>query len=272
MLLAPVVCLVTLGLLHSVTAAAASLDELYVGRAIVTGIDERDRGRGFAESLKDVLVKVSGDPRVAGEPQAVAMVANAPTFVADFDYRDRLEGIPFHDEQGSRDRPYDLTVRFEPAKIDAALRSLGREPWTAPRPRLVAFIGVIYETSTYVLASDGARGVDQREALAAAAWELGMPVALPDKATLTEAQLTVEELPAADLASLDAKAKETGGDLALVGSIVWSKAALGWVAEWRLTANGKTYDWGISSVSFDDAFRNAVGGAAQILSGHGQPH
>lgn len=253
-------------------AAAASLDELYVARAIVTGKDERDRGRGFAECLKDVLVKVSGDPRLADEPQVAAMAGSAGTFVADFDYRDRLEGIPIHDEQGSRDRPYDLTVRFEPAKIDAALRSLGREPWTAPRPRLVAFIGVIYETRAFVLASDGERGIDQREALADVAWELGMPVALPEQATLTKADLAVKSLASADLQSLDTTAEEAGGDLALVGSIVWSKAALGWVAEWRLMANGKTYRWRISGVSFDDAFRNAVGGTAQILSGHGQPN
>jgi hypothetical protein len=164
---------VALASLYSGMAAAAGPDELYVGRAIVTGKDEGDRGRGFAESLKDVLVKVSGDRRLADERQVIVMAQGASAFVADFHYRDRLEGIPIHDEQGSRDRPYDLTVRFEPARIDAALRSLGREPWTAPRPRLVAFIGVVYETTAFVLASDGERGIDQREALAAVAWELG---------------------------------------------------------------------------------------------------
>jgi hypothetical protein len=269
-LFACIACLLAIGSLCCGTAAAASLDDLYVARAIVTGSDERDRGRGFAEGLKEVVVKVSGDPRLRDEPRVAAMAENAGTFVADFDYRDRLAGIPIHDEQGSRDRPYDLTVRFDPAKIDAALRSLGREPWTAPRPRLVAFIGVVYETTAYVLARDGERGIDQREALADVAWELGMPVMLPHQASLTD--IAAETLATADLANSDTRARETGGDLALTGSIVWSKAALGWVGEWRLAAGGKTYRWRISGVSFDDAFRNAVGGAAQILSGQGQPN
>jgi uncharacterized protein len=32
------------------------------------------------------------------------MAGQAGTFVADFDYHDRMGGIPVHDEQGTRDR------------------------------------------------------------------------------------------------------------------------------------------------------------------------
>ena len=49
------------------------------------------------------------------------MLAAAGDYVASFTYRDRLEGIPIHDEQGTYDRPHDLTVNVDPAKIDAAL-------------------------------------------------------------------------------------------------------------------------------------------------------
>ena len=35
--------------------------------------------------------------------------------------------------------------------------------------------------------------------------------------------------------------------------------------------DGKTYRWQVRGVSFDEAFRVAMGGAAQILSGNGQP-
>jgi uncharacterized protein len=183
-----------------------------------------------------------------------------------------MAGVPVRDEQGSRDRPYDLTVSFDPAKIDAALRSLGREPWsTTSRPRLVVFLGVRIGTTSYVLASDGERGRDQRDALTAAAERLGMPMALPDQTALDEAGLSYQNLARADLSSLDATVKEIGGDLALAGSILWSEEALGWIAAWRLAASGKMYRWQIRGVSFDEAFRNVMAGAAQILSGHGLP-
>jgi hypothetical protein len=52
---------------------------------------------------------------------------------------------------------------------------------------------------------------------------------------------------------------------------VFSDKALGWIASWRMEHRGKAYAWSVRGVNFDAAFRNALFGAAQILSGHGQP-
>ena len=166
-------------------AASAALN-LYQARTIVTGQREETRGPGLERCLEDVLVKVSGDPLVLADPALAGMKRNAVSYVARFHYRDRMEGIPIHDEQGSRDRPYDLTVDFQANQIDAALSSLGREPWTAPRPRLVLFLGVRLGTATYMLARDGYHGLDQRDSLAAAAWQMGLPVELPTNVDLGE--------------------------------------------------------------------------------------
>jgi hypothetical protein len=253
-------------------ATAGNVDDLYQARTIVTGQGEASRRVGFADCLEQVLVKVAGDPRLLDDPRVTGLAGKAGTLVADFHYRDRLAGIPVHDEQGTRDRPYDLTVSFQPAKIDAALRSLGREPWPAARPRVAVLVAVRLGPTAYLLARDGERGLDQREALADAAERFGLPMALPDQAALTKAGLTYESLPSEDLSRLDAIARTMGGDLALGGSMVWSEEALGWIADWRLGPQGKSYQWQIRGVGFDDAFRNAMAGAAQILSGHGPPN
>jgi uncharacterized protein len=237
----------------------------------VTGQGEESRRFGFPVCLEQVLVKVSGDPRLIGDPEVVVLTRQAASFVTEFSFRDRLAGIPVHDEQGTRDRPYDLSVRFDPAKIDAALRSLGREPWSASRPRVAVFVGVDLEGTTYLLARDGTRGRDQREALAEAAVRFGMPMALPDQAPLAAAGLSYSGLQAIDLGRLDAIARTIGGDLALAGTLIWSEPALGWIADWRLGAGGESYRWQIRGVGFDDAFRSAMSGAAQILSGNGRP-
>jgi hypothetical protein len=254
------------------TVIAASGDDLYEARTIVTGQGEESRRVGFPLCLEQVLVKVSGDPRLIGDPQVAALAEDAATFVTDFAFRDRMAGIPVNDEQGTRDRPYDLTVGFDPAKIDAALRALGREPWKGPRPRLAALVGVDIGGTTYLLASDGKRGRDQREALADAAARFGMPMALPDEAALAAAGLSYAKLQDIDQRSLDATARAIGGDLALAGNLLWSEQALGWIAEWRMGAGGESHRWQIQGVSFDDAFRNPMSGAAQILAGHGEPN
>ena len=65
--------------------------------------------------------------------------------------------------------------------------------------------------------------------------------------------------------------RASGSELALSGSLVWSSEALGWIADWHLPVDGKAYHWGMRGVSFDAAFGDALGGAAEILSGHGGP-
>jgi hypothetical protein len=103
-------------------AAASTALNLYQARTIVTGQREETRGPGLERCLEDVLVKVSGDPLVLADPAIASMKGHAASYVTRFRYRDRMEGIPIHDEQGSRDRPYDLTVDFQANQIDAALR------------------------------------------------------------------------------------------------------------------------------------------------------
>jgi hypothetical protein len=241
---------------------------LYQGTVFTTGAGEAAERVGFAAALEEVLAKVSGDQRLIGDPAVAALAGEAAAFVESFSFRDRMERIPIHDEQGSRDRPHDLTVTFDTEKIDAALRSLGRDPWPEPRPTLVMVVAVDFGES-FVLASDGGRGTDMRAALDIASSRAGLRVRLPTSAAFQDAALSADALPEAEAAALDALAGEAGGDFALAGRLTWSSEALGWIAEWRLDFAGETYRYGISGASFDAAFRNALRGAAQAMSGNG---
>ena len=255
-----------------VQTAAQSIDlSLYYAQAIVSGTVKETRRLGMAQCLEDVLVKVSGDPRLIADRRAKALAVQAESLVREIRYRDRMGHKPINDEQGTRDRPYDLMVTFEPAKIDAALQSLGRKPWTGKRPRVAMFLIVNNGAVTYKLAADGERGADQREALAAAGTQVGVPVLVPNNAAWSETGLAEAALPGADLTRFEAATKSSGADVALAGRLTWNDKALGWVAEWRLAWDDKAYAWGIKGVSFDDAFRHAMRGAAQILSGNGPP-
>ena len=61
------------------------------------------------------------------------------------------------------------------------------------------------------------------------------------------------------------------GDVPLAISLQWSDQALGWVARFRMMNEKGVQDWSATGVNFDEAFRVALRGAAQILSGHGAP-
>ena len=254
-------------------AAAANVrgaDGLYEAQAIVTGQREPERLRALPDCLEDVLVKVSGEPGLIGDRRLAPLKASAVDLVASFRYHDRMAGIPVHDEQGTRDRPYDLIVSFEESKIDTALRSLGLEPWTGSRPRLAVVIGVQNGPVPYVLTSDGERGLEQRLSLQAAAHKRGMPIVLPSSIMLEAAGVRFDRLSALDSQRWQVMGKDAGGDTALVGMLYWIEQEFGWRADWRLIWQGE-HHWQIRGVTFDAAFRNAMEGSAQLLSGHGGP-
>jgi hypothetical protein len=95
---------------------ATAADDLYRAQAIVTGQGEANRIVGFASCLEDVLVKVSGELRLAGDPRLNAYKADAAKLVRDFSYRDEKGGKPKNDEQGTRDRSFQDDIIRELAR------------------------------------------------------------------------------------------------------------------------------------------------------------
>src|SRR4051812_42122341 len=93
---------------------AASLADLYQSQTIVNGRYEKNRQAGFKRCLDAVLVRVSGDQRLPAKPEMAALRDKAGSFVTAFRYRDRMEGIPNHDDQGTYDRPHNLYCQYSP--------------------------------------------------------------------------------------------------------------------------------------------------------------
>ena len=59
-----------------------NLAPMYEADAIVTGTDMRQRPWGFAHTLRDVLVRSSGDPRLKDDPRTAELAVHADRFVA----------------------------------------------------------------------------------------------------------------------------------------------------------------------------------------------
>jgi hypothetical protein len=261
-------------LLASALAPVCSVraDELDRGVVFVTGSDLRERPDGISRCFAQVLAKVSGDPTLADDPRLAPIAENAVAMVEDFVYLDRMSGIPLHDEQGTRDRPFDLVVNFDPRKIDAALAMLGHHPWRAERPALFVLAAIRDRTGAeYTLSADLLRGEPQRRALRDAGERFGLRVILVPDADLASADTEASAL----LARVAGALKGSGDVVGLIGTVRWSEPDTGWDTQWRLVApdGARTKvpahaPWGITGASFDEAYRDGVGGAAAILSGN----
>lgn len=256
-------CLVLVG--AAPPARAQENPALYQATAIVTGTDLRQRPLGFAECLTEVLVKVSGVPRLRDDPAARALAEHADRLAASYSYLDPRAGRPHHDDQGTYDRSYELTVRFDPAKVDTALAQLGARPWQGARPLLTPLVLVRPANETpYYLSAENPRGADLRAAAVLAASRYGVGVSFPTEADLAAWAVIPYGFPAP-------LGQPGPGRLQIVGSLTWDVRAGGWVGLWRVRLGGVDHDWRIAGVGFDQAFADLVRGGVMLAHGTGAP-
>jgi len=249
-------------------AMAAAAGDLYRAKVTVTGQGEANRILGFAACLEDVLIKVSGAQKLSGDRRLAPYKSKAKSFVTSFSYRDQFFGKPIRDEQGTRDRPYDLTVDFEEGKIDEILGKLGLKAWLSHRPVLAVFVAMEQGPRKYVVTIDGAESDLQRDALLAAADKRGIFIVLPGAAALAKSNITADTLEATPLSALAPVAAEQDAEAVLTGRLVWDDRQLGWATQWQIDWGGRTHRWQVRGVTFDEAFRRGIGGAAQVFSGN----
>lgn len=253
------------------TMPAAAAELLYRAQAIVTGQGEANRITGFASCLEDVLIKVSGAEKLAGDRRLAAYKSNAKDLVTAFNYHDQMSGTPKRDEQGTRDRPYDLIVDFDEKKVDDILDALGLKPWRSHRPVLAVFVEMQQGLRKYIVTSDADQSALQREALLAAAAKRGMTIVLPSVAALAKSGIDGARLRTMSSSTLASVVADQGGEVTLVGQLVWDDRELGWATQWQMDWQNRSHRWQARGITFDEAFRRGVGGAAQVLSNNGDP-
>ena len=232
-------------LLLLLTAAAAPDPAVYTCRVFVTGTGLANRPGALRDCVEQVLVKLSGQSVPAGTMADGGLVR-------DFLYLDLMSDLPLHDEQGTRDRPFELIGHVDPVGVETVLRAAGVSAWTAPRPTLLVRVAVTDRNGNrFELTGDGP-GERQRRALLDASERFALPVALP-----VEVPGSLPNPGTADVSSQPT----------LAGELRWSDADFGWNASWRLLDAGDA--WTVTGVSFDAAFRAGVGGAAQWFARRG---
>jgi hypothetical protein len=250
-------------------ARAEDVPALYTSYAIVTGTDMRQRPWGFALCLRDVLVKVSGDPQLRDDPRVTPLAEHADRFVASFDYADQMAAYKKKDDQGSYDRPHRLTVAFDPAKIDDLLVQLGDKPWRGERPVIVPVLLVHgRKPPVYVLSAETQGGDDQRWSFGNAADAYGLQARIPSEAELAAWKVSAEHFP---FAEAPPPTGDKPGEAIVAGTLEWSETLPGWIGKWRYRRQGVDHQWSISGVNYDAAFRDLVRGVVLLASGRGSP-
>lgn len=220
-------------------AAAPLPDALAIATVRTDAPGRSDRTPALRRALGLVLAKLAGDPALEDDPRVAAL--DPALLVLDLSYEDVLIDKAFRDEQGTYDRPFLLSVRFDTAGLRAALAGLGERPWTAPRPRIAPLLALRFRDGRETALTADDPLVDRaRAALTAAGARYAVPIALPLR---------------------DAAGVPPRGAVPVAGRVEWVEAEFGWRASFGLDGQR----WGVSGASLDEAFRALAGGAALRL-------
>lgn len=238
----------------SAQSGSVTDDALYKAETVVTGTGEAERMRGFREGAEEVAIKLTGNAGLAGRKIIDPILNDAAGLVAEHSYEDRMKGIPIHDEQGTRDRPHYLRIRFDKAKFDAALRKSSLKKWSGERRPVVIWLGIREASRRYVLASDGPEGYGQREVLKDIAEKRGVPIILPSKGQIA---VTYDSVENRRWHLLEQETKKLGAEGVLAGVLEFD-GNVGWNTRWALVAPGTKARWSMKGVTFDVALKRAI--------------
>ncbi len=242
-------------------AMAEGPDDLYRAQTIVTGQGETNRLIGFGACLEDQVIRRA---TACGQPSSGSPKGECEKPCPGVRLHDQMSGKPKRDEQGTRDRPYELIVDFDARKINDALGALGLKPWLSHRSVLAMFVEIQQGSREFVITADAEQSALQRESLQAAAIKRGMPVLLPGAAALAKAGIKGAEVGSMPSSALSPVVAGLGGEVALIGRLVWDDSELGWATQWRLDGHGRTHRWQVRRTTFDEAFRRGIGGARRF--------
>jgi uncharacterized protein len=243
-------------------APGISDDDLYKAETIVTGTGETERLRGFKVGAEEAVLKLTGRANLAGSSRLEKIQDQAASLVADYSYEDRMKGIPIHDEQGTRDRPHFLRIRFDKAKFDSAITAAGLKKWTGERPLVMVWLGIREVRGKYVLPAEGPAGYGQREVLKEASKKRGVPIMLPPPG---ESAVTYDTIDKSLYHVLQQASARLGAPAVLYGTLDFD-GNVGWNTRWTLAGPGAYAKWSMKGVTFDAALKGAIEQTAAELA------
>lgn len=157
-----------LALLLTVAAGPAAAQALAdLGQVTVTVDDQGDAARdaGFSAAVTDVLVRLTGRPDVVESAAVEGIVEDAGRFVQQFRYQ--------RDDDGG----LQLRTRFDTNALREALVRAEVPVWQRDRPPVLVWLAVERGSRREMVGSE--QGAAEREAMLAAAAELGLPLLFP---------------------------------------------------------------------------------------------
>lgn len=206
--------------------AAVTVDGLYSIQVPVAGSAPEDLKRGYADGLRLVLLRVSGERDIMNREGITSLMDEAQTLVQSYQFLRASGGA-------GQDR---LSMTFGAVGVNRALASLDAPVWGANRPLTLAWVAVEDRGERQLLSvGSESRNGTWNEAFSEAAVNRGLPLTLPPANRGSDRRL-LSEVWGQFMGPVRDASENVDHDLLTVVKI--SRRGDQWQGAWRLEGNG----------------------------------
>lgn len=221
---------------------AVTVEDLYAATVPVANKSAGARADALRRALAEVMVRVSGDPRVAQFAEAEAILDQAQSLVQRYGYRqsnvsasrgtitDQQDQAPDsktdHANSGNTTAGLKLHAVFDGSALEAAMLEAGLPVWGSSRPVTMVWLLANGELVTQ------AGPAEIVNAMKAAAERRGVPLRFPPAAAATSGPVKPADIRNGHIARLMMVSRGYGTEHVLTGQID------GQTADWRLIEDG----------------------------------
>jgi hypothetical protein len=253
-----------LSLLAVVAGARASeIEGLYEAQVPVTGQREAERQDAVRAAFQQVLVKVTGDRRVATQQRLQALVQSPLKFVQQYLYRPLPPGFVPPPAPPEAARPTQiLWVRFDAQAVDQLLRQANEPVWGRARPATLVWLAVEETGGRYLVGSDARR--DLHGELDAQAQARGIPLLYPLLDLEDQRRVGFADVWGGFEREVRAASARYEPGAVLVGRV--HRDAGGWSGRWSLYQDDGVEHWQSSARERSEVLAAGVDGAADRLA------
>ena len=238
---------------------ATKVSGLYRAEAAVAGVEASQRSKAIRQALVKVLVKVTGNRKIASRKALAGDIKNASRYVQQYSYQ-LAKGA----EVGSEGEPQRyLLVSFDRLAIDRLLREQGLPVWSENRPSILSWTGV--ERRGRRRLTDSERDAPVRSALEKTARARGLPLLFPLMDLEDQGRLQIADLWGDFETNIRSASNRYRPDVVLTGRLVQVAKTL-WRGDWRLYQGDQVSKWESETASQVGAAVSGMQHAADLLA------
>ena len=230
--------------------------DLAVGKVVVANRSPAALNRAAPNALRQVLVKMSGNPDIASNPDLQSVITQASQFVQTFSY---------DETQVDGQTQLMASIHFDKNSLAQILQQIHQTVWRADRPLTLAWVNLDRDDNNpnTILSSDEQDA--QVNALKTGADQLGLPLLLPAMDIQDQAYINDNSNMPFDVAKLAAAGKRYQVDSILAGNV--SSAVDGsWQGQWMFVLNGEPHQWNTVGATSQQVIQQALQDMDNIMS------